>query len=167
MVYMGVSKNRGKTPKMDGENNGNHYFLMDDLEGKTQHFRKHPYVGYLRYSPKGCPTFPCSSGMVLGKIVQITYGQARLESLPQAVWLLERLEVGDGCCETPFKSKKTTGGNCLVIVEWTPTVLVDSCKQLHLSDYNGKTPGTQIQKVVLDRNPPKDDLKPHEVLWFI
>ncbi len=29
---MGVSKNRG-TPKMDGENNGNPYFLMDDLGG--------------------------------------------------------------------------------------------------------------------------------------
>ena len=28
---MGVSKKRGKTPKMDGENNGNPYFLMDDL----------------------------------------------------------------------------------------------------------------------------------------
>ena len=31
---MGVSKNRGKTPKMDGENNGKAYFLMDDLGGK-------------------------------------------------------------------------------------------------------------------------------------
>ena len=28
---MDVSKNRGKTPKMDGENNGQPYFLMDDL----------------------------------------------------------------------------------------------------------------------------------------
>ena len=28
---MGVSKNRGKPPKMDGENNGKPYFLMDDL----------------------------------------------------------------------------------------------------------------------------------------
>ena len=30
----GVSKNRGKTPKMDGENNGKPYFFMDDLGGK-------------------------------------------------------------------------------------------------------------------------------------
>ena len=30
-VYMDVSKNRGKTPKMDGENNGKPYCLMDDL----------------------------------------------------------------------------------------------------------------------------------------
>ena len=30
---MGVSKNRGY-PKMDGENNGKPYFLMDDLGGK-------------------------------------------------------------------------------------------------------------------------------------
>ena len=29
--YMGVSKNRGKTPKMDGENNGKPYEQMDDL----------------------------------------------------------------------------------------------------------------------------------------
>jgi len=31
---MGVSKNRVKTPKMDGENNGKPYFLMGDLGGK-------------------------------------------------------------------------------------------------------------------------------------
>ena len=29
--YMAFSKNSGKTPKMDGENNGKPYFLMDDL----------------------------------------------------------------------------------------------------------------------------------------
>ena len=28
---MGVSKNRGVSPKMDGENNGKPYFLVDDL----------------------------------------------------------------------------------------------------------------------------------------
>ena len=28
---MGVSKNRWKNPKMDGENDGKPYFLMDDL----------------------------------------------------------------------------------------------------------------------------------------
>ena len=32
---MGVSKNRGKTPKMDGENNGKPYEQMDDLGGFT------------------------------------------------------------------------------------------------------------------------------------
>ena len=35
---MGVSKTRGKTPKMDGENNGKPYFLMDDLGGKPPIF---------------------------------------------------------------------------------------------------------------------------------
>ena len=35
---MGVSKNRGKTPKMDGENNGKPYFLMDDFGGKPTIF---------------------------------------------------------------------------------------------------------------------------------
>ena len=30
---MGVSKNRGKNPKMDGENNGKPYEQMDDLGG--------------------------------------------------------------------------------------------------------------------------------------
>ena len=29
--YKGVSKNKGKKPKMDGENNGNPYEQMDDL----------------------------------------------------------------------------------------------------------------------------------------
>ena len=32
---MGVSKNRGKTPKMDGLFHGNPYEQMDDLGGKT------------------------------------------------------------------------------------------------------------------------------------
>ena len=31
--HMGVSKNRGETPKMDGENNGKPYEQMDDLGG--------------------------------------------------------------------------------------------------------------------------------------
>ena len=35
--HMGVSKNRG-IPKMDGENNGKPYFLMDDLGGKPTIF---------------------------------------------------------------------------------------------------------------------------------
>ena len=43
-VQVGVSKNRGKTPKMDGENNGSKpYFLMDDLGGKQPLFLvQHP-----------------------------------------------------------------------------------------------------------------------------
>ena len=32
-IYMGVSINRGKTLKMDGENNGKPYEQMDDLGG--------------------------------------------------------------------------------------------------------------------------------------
>ena len=36
--YMGVSKNRGKNPKMDGENNGKPYEQMDDLGGKLTHY---------------------------------------------------------------------------------------------------------------------------------
>ena len=36
------SKNRDIYPKMDGENHGKPYFLMDDLGGKTHYFRKHP-----------------------------------------------------------------------------------------------------------------------------
>ena len=35
MDYMGVSKNRGVSPKMDGLNNGKPHFLMDDLGGTT------------------------------------------------------------------------------------------------------------------------------------
>ena len=33
---MGISKNRGKNPKMDGENHGKPYEQMDDLGGKTK-----------------------------------------------------------------------------------------------------------------------------------
>ena len=32
-IQMSVSKNRGNTPKMDGENNGKPYEQMDDLGG--------------------------------------------------------------------------------------------------------------------------------------
>ena len=42
---MGVSKNRGFSPKMDGENNGSKpYEQMDDLGGKKPLFLvQHPY----------------------------------------------------------------------------------------------------------------------------
>ena len=36
--YMGVSKNRGVSPKMDGENHAKPYDLMDDLGGKPTIF---------------------------------------------------------------------------------------------------------------------------------
>ena len=43
-TWPGVSKNRGKNPKMDGENHGKPYEQMDDLGGKTHYFRKHPHI---------------------------------------------------------------------------------------------------------------------------
>ena len=45
ILHLGVSKNRGKTPKMDGVYNGKLYEQMDDLGGPPAHpyFRKHPY----------------------------------------------------------------------------------------------------------------------------
>ena len=50
---MGVSKNRG-TPKMDGENNRNPYFLMDDLGGKPTifgniHMKECPKKSYVSF----------------------------------------------------------------------------------------------------------------------
>ena len=41
--YMGVSKNCGVSPKMDGENNGKPYF-NGWFGGKTHYFRKHPFL---------------------------------------------------------------------------------------------------------------------------
>ena len=41
---LGVSQNRGVSTKMDGENNGKPYFLIDDLGGKPPYFWKHPSV---------------------------------------------------------------------------------------------------------------------------
>ena len=38
LTYGWPSKNRGKNPKMDGENNGKPYFKMDDLGGKPTIF---------------------------------------------------------------------------------------------------------------------------------
>ena len=37
-IYIGVSKNTGKTPKMDGLFHGKPYFLMDDLGVKNSIF---------------------------------------------------------------------------------------------------------------------------------
>ena len=56
--YIGVSKNRGKTRKMDGENNGNPYIKMDDLGGKPTIFGNIHIVIYLVgvFSPVWSPT---------------------------------------------------------------------------------------------------------------
>ena len=47
----GVSKNRGKTPKMDGENNGKPYEQMDDLEVPL--FLETPIYFLVRYFFQG------------------------------------------------------------------------------------------------------------------
>ena len=55
--YLGVSKNRGYT-KMDGENNGKPYFLMDDL-GETPLFLETPtWNSDSKYVSKIFPTYP-------------------------------------------------------------------------------------------------------------
>ena len=51
--YMGVSKNSGKTPKMDGENKGKPYEQMDDLGGPPLfletpiYTQKHPKLAFI------------------------------------------------------------------------------------------------------------------------
>ena len=45
-------KNRGNTPKMDGENHGKPYEQMDDLGGKPHYFRKHPCGESLSFDNK-------------------------------------------------------------------------------------------------------------------
>ena len=59
---MGDSKNRGKPPKMDGENNGKPYFLMDDLEVPLflETTKKKIYIYIYPGSPKTicCMVFP-------------------------------------------------------------------------------------------------------------
>ena len=47
---MDVSKNRGKTPKMDGENNGK--TLLKWMIWWYHNFRKHPYIWYLKHPLK-------------------------------------------------------------------------------------------------------------------
>ena len=46
---MGVSKNRGGPPKMDGKNNGKPYEQMDDLGGIFSYFwfNTHKHVGVI------------------------------------------------------------------------------------------------------------------------
>ena len=47
-------KNRGKPPKMDGENKGKLYFLMDDLGGKNHplFLVQHLYPSTLHPAPQ-------------------------------------------------------------------------------------------------------------------
>ena len=42
--YIGVSKNRGVSPKLDGENNGKPYEQMDDLGGFNPLFSETPIM---------------------------------------------------------------------------------------------------------------------------
>ena len=44
VCHMGVSKNRGKTPKMDGGNNGSNPIKMDDLGGFPIFLVQHPHL---------------------------------------------------------------------------------------------------------------------------
>ena len=59
--YMAVSKNRGKTPKMDGENNGKPYFLMDDLGGKPTIFRVHIHISKRLKFPASHSVWQCAT----------------------------------------------------------------------------------------------------------
>ena len=55
---MDVSKNMGKTPKMDGENNGKPYEQMDDLGVFPLFLECHPYLCVLRCSEMIHPSKP-------------------------------------------------------------------------------------------------------------
>ncbi len=72
---MGVSKNRGKTSKMDGWNNGKPYVLVDDLGGKkpyfwfnthidVTHFEKRKKLGNKHVFPMKHGNIPASHGYV-------------------------------------------------------------------------------------------------------
>ena len=78
--HVGVSKNRGVSPKMDGENTGKPYFLMDDSGGKPHHLRKHP----------------------------CTVGTSTVRPIRQLHGVTPRGSVGMSCCPawstTPFRS---------------------------------------------------------------
>ena len=55
-TYRWNSKNRGVSPKLDGENNGKPYFLMDDLGGKPTIFGWESSVPIIdsKSAGKGC-----------------------------------------------------------------------------------------------------------------
>ena len=55
-VYLHVSKNGGKTPKMDGESNGKPYFLNGWFGGNTHYFRKKPF-SYMKTHEKSTTVF--------------------------------------------------------------------------------------------------------------
>ena len=66
MTCMGVSKNRGKTPKMDGENHGKPYEQMDDLGGPPLFWETPVYTQLYTYVQ---PSFSEDNNMfILGKL---------------------------------------------------------------------------------------------------
>ena len=66
-------KDRGKTPKMDGENHGKPYEQMDDLGGKHPYFWKHPYPqGMLFFWRKWTPEKKITQ--MLGHYLHKTHG---------------------------------------------------------------------------------------------
>ena len=68
---MGVSKNTGKTPKMDGENHGSKpYEQMDDLEGFSHYFLETSHLDLPKI------LFPRKLAYVLGsKLPLFSYGR--------------------------------------------------------------------------------------------
>ena len=70
---MGVSKNRGVSPKMDDENNGKPYFLMDDLGGFLETSRPQPLASWHPGSP------PCWDQSLVLQLVDL---HVRLRSKP-------------------------------------------------------------------------------------
>ena len=66
---MGVSKNRGKTPKMDGVYNGKPYEQMDDLGGFYTPIFGNTHIVY------GKGTWPVPIGTIYGSQLQVASGR--------------------------------------------------------------------------------------------
>ena len=79
---MGVSKNRGKTPKLNGEYNGKPYEQMDDLGGKTTtivgNTHIYIYVYIYIYASYGVSIIPTA---LQEKTDLRTFLQAKVEAL--------------------------------------------------------------------------------------
>ena len=68
IIYMGVSKNRSVSPKMDGENNGKPYFLMDDL-GIPLFLETPKYTHLMIHEPRHLELLCCFSTLKLRSFI--------------------------------------------------------------------------------------------------
>ena len=90
-LYMGVFKNRGNTPKMDGENNGKP-LLNRMMWRKTHYFRKTLFCGFF-----GCKAIASPCPDVLGSFSNVVINDLRTFLGSFSDWIICPIMAATNC----------------------------------------------------------------------